>query len=47
MMAAGVAQRMLICLGVLQVCNDCSRARRKAELMKLTELNHNLRVKIN
>lgn len=38
---------MLICLGVLQVCHDCSGARRKAELMKLTEPNHNLWVKIN
>lgn len=38
---------MLICLGVLQVYDDCSRARRKAELMKLTEPNHNLWVKIN
>lgn len=42
-----VVWRMLICLGVLQVCDDCSRARRKAELMKLTEPNHNLWVKIN
>lgn len=42
-----VVRRMLICLGVLHVYNDCSRARRKAELMKLTEPNHNLWVKIN
>lgn len=42
-----VVRRMLICLGVLQVYDDCSRARRKAELMKLTEPNHNLWVKIN
>lgn len=42
-----VVRRMLICLGVLQVYDDCRRARRKAELMKLTEPNHNLWVKIN
>lgn len=42
-----VVWRMLICLGVLQVYNDCSGARRKAKLMKLTEPNHNLWVKID
>lgn len=42
-----VVWRMLICLGVLQVYNDCSGARRKGKLMKLTEPNHNLWVKIN
>lgn len=42
-----VVWRMLICLGVLQVCDDCSGARRKGELMKVTEPNHNLWVKIN